>query len=186
MAVIHSLRSSSRHASSASVAVGAQPAAMFVNAATGSAKNIAPKQLTTTSNPPGSKGWIWASAWTKSTLVSPSAAAAGAGDGEHGRRQVDAEHVAVDGDAAEVAGRPAGAAADVEHAVGAPDEVAVEEALPDRRADALEPVGVRGPVLAFVAVPGGGLLGVGGVDGISAVVTSAPLEDDLGGGWSSP
>ncbi len=118
-----------------------------------------------TSDPPGSKRWIWASACRNSTFVSPSASLRERGNGEHRCGEVDADHASVDGDMPEVAARSAGATADVEHVIGATDQVAVEESLPDRRADALEAVGVGSPVLALVTVPGGELLGVGGVDG---------------------
>lgn len=52
-------------------------------------------------------------------------------------------------------GSAAGDTADVEHAIVAADEVAVKEALPDGRADALELLGAAGLVVPFVAVPDG-------------------------------
>ncbi len=48
---------------------------MLAKAATGSAKNMAPKELTATSNAPSGKGWTWASACSKVTFVSPSRSA---------------------------------------------------------------------------------------------------------------
>ena len=84
-------------------------------------------------------------------------------EGEHLRRQVDAERGAVRRDPCDVAGGLPVAAADVEHAVAFANGGRGEERAVTVREGLVEASGLGGPERAFVAVPCSDLAGVGRV-----------------------
>ena len=127
---------------------------MLVNAATGSAKNMAPIRLTTASNDDGRElvhlGVALHELDVGETLL----------DGplarllEHLRTEVDAERVPVDRGTRRLTGRLAGPATDVEHVLGAPDRRGRHHPIGMGADGIVVSLLVGGPVVALFAVPG--------------------------------
>jgi len=89
---------------------------------------------------------------------------------EHPRGEVDPGDVAVERESRRVAARAAGAAPDIQHAIGGPDQLGVKESLPNLVTGAVVPVSVLGPDVTLVPVPRVRLLCIDHVDAHNAPV----------------